>query len=137
MDQTSPPPQPDQATRFLQDKYTGGHVLNFYEGSSYLQWRFAGHPPLFIDLLNAYPDQVMLDYKELIFFSPRGRELLDAMQIDWVILTASVRTPPGNLPLIQFLIRSPNWAKVYQDDAAVIWVRRTGATESLWRAPSK
>ena len=132
-DWASPPPRPDRARGFLRDEHTGGRVLNFYEGSSYLQWRLAGNPPLFIDLLNAYPDQVMLDLKDFVLFTPRGRALLDEMGIDWVILTSSVPNIP-DLPMVQFLMRSRDWAVVYRDEAAIIWVRRTPETEPLWRA---
>jgi hypothetical protein len=135
-DWAPPAARPDQAARFLQEKHTGGRVLNFYEGSSYLQWRLTGNPPLFIDLLNAYPDQVMLDLREFVLFTPRGRVLLDEMQIDWVILTASVPNIP-ELPLVQFLMRSRDWAVVYRDEAAIIWVRRTAATEPVWRTAPK
>jgi hypothetical protein len=122
-DWAPPPARPDRAAEFLRD-HAGGRVLNFYEGSSYLQWRLTGNPPLFIDLLNAYPDQVMLDLKEFVLFTPRARRLLDEMQIDRVILTSSVTVPMGDLGLVQFLMRSPDWAVVYRDDAAIIWARR-------------
>jgi len=133
-DWNAPAPRPDRAAQFLSEKHTGGHVLNYYEGSSYLQWRLAGHPPLFIDLLNAYPDQVMLDYKDFALFTPRGKELLDELRIDWVLLTASVPAPLQTLPLVQFLMRSPHWVVVYRDDAAIIWVRRVPETEPVWNA---
>jgi hypothetical protein len=124
-----PPPRPDDAARALQRAHTGGRVLNCYEGSSYLQWRLAGHPPLYVDLLNAYPDRVTIDLQELVFFTPRGRALLDELRIEWVVLTASIRVPLPYLPLARFLTQSPEWAVVYSDDAATVWARRAAAPQ--------
>jgi hypothetical protein len=42
------PDLPLASSRFLQSRYAKARVFNDYENSSYLQWRFAGHPPLLL-----------------------------------------------------------------------------------------
>jgi hypothetical protein len=131
------PPPPDGAADFLREHHTGGRVFNLYDGSSYLQWRLVGHPPLFIDLLNAYPDRVMIDHDDIVGCSPRGRALLDELRIDWVVFTADLSVPMTNRPLYHFLTRHPGWRVVYRDDAAVVWARRTAATDALPSVPAE
>ncbi|MBV9123004.1 MAG: hypothetical protein JO112_06590, partial [Planctomycetes bacterium] len=119
---------------FLRRHPPAGHLLNDYENSSYLQWSFAGQPPLFIDLLNAYPDQVQVDYQDMVAATPRGRELLDQYPVDEIFLTVN-RPGPSLAPLGDYLDRSPGWARAYAGFDGVIWVRRTPDQEPLWRHP--
>jgi hypothetical protein len=95
-------------------------LLNDYEYSSYLQWALDGQPPLFIDLLNAYPDSVMRDYEEMRKATPRGLELLDRYHIETVYLRPHGETS-GLAPLSLFL--DANWRRIYWWQDGAIWVR--------------
>jgi hypothetical protein len=132
----SPPPgvepQPRRVCNFILARNIPGRMFNDYENSSYLQWRLAGQPPLFIDLLNAYPDEVYLNYREIIAATPRGQALLDEYRIGYAVLT-NFRPGPSLRPLADYLTQSAGWVQIYGDMEAQVWVRRTAEYEDLWR----
>lgn len=116
---------------FVRDRRPAGRIFNDYENSAYLQWRFAGDPPLYLDLLNAYPDQVIADYQDIVDVTPRGRGLLQEQQIGVVLLTTH-RPPPSLARLAKGLdADKKSWARVYAGDDGAIWVRRTPANRDL------
>jgi hypothetical protein len=123
----------DGLVRFVQEHDLGGRVFNDYENSGYLQWRFGGEPALFIDLLNAYPDEVYQHYAEVVQASPRGLAVLEEKQIEWVVLTTN--RPGHSLSrLANHLDAAPGWMRIYADNDGVIWVRRNRESERRWRA---
>jgi len=119
--------------RFIREHELTGRVFNDYENSSYLQWALAGQPELYIDLINAYPDRVMIDYLDILHLSPRGSELLDEQQIEVVVLTTNRASRVSLTPLADYLDASDRWARVFVGKDGVIWVRRTPAYAHLWK----
>ncbi len=105
-----------------------------YESSSYLQWRMAGNPPLFIDMMNVYPDSVSDDFDAIAAVTPRGKSLLARGDIGWVLLTA-LRPPgaPSLTPLANYLDQAVGWLRVYHGSDGVLWVRRTPENEDRFR----
>jgi hypothetical protein len=116
-------PLPEGAARFLK-RHPRARVFNDYEDSSYWQWRLAGHPPLYIDLLNAYPDDLMTDYLQIARASPRGRRLLDRLRVNLVVLRPR-RANEGIARLAAYLDASAQWRRVYNRRDATIWQRST------------
>jgi hypothetical protein len=116
--------------RFLKEP-PPGRMFNDYENSSYLQWRFAGDPPLFIDLLNAYPDQLTRDYHAIIQVTPRGRELLEEYGVGYVVLTAN-RPGPKLARLAGYLDANRRWRRASAGRDGVVWVRHTPEYRYLW-----
>jgi hypothetical protein len=120
---------------FILERRIPGRIFNDYENSSYFQWRFGGRPPLFIDLLNVYSEEVQRDYDAILEVNPRGVAALDERQIGCVILTTIRPHGVTSLkPLADFLDRSSNWIKVHGDGEGSVWVRRTREYEYLWRS---
>lgn len=122
----------DGIVRFVAEHRLEGRVFNDYENSSYLQWRFAGRPPLYIDLLNAYPDAVMIDYRDVVTRTERGRRLLDEQGVGVVVLTTSRGGAPSLAPLADQFDADPRWVRVYGWNDGVVWVRRTAEYEHVW-----
>lgn len=104
-------------------------VFNDYENSSFLQWRFSGQPPLFIDLLNAYPDYLISDYFDIINARSRGRTLLEEKKVQAVILRAHKSDSPL-AKLAQYLNQDARWKRIYSGKDAVIWLRRNVRVET-------
>jgi hypothetical protein len=123
--------------RFLREHEVQGRVFNDYENSSYLQWGLAGRPPLYLDLLNAYPDTVMQDYQDLANLTPRGRELLEEQRIEVVVLTTNRGGAPSLKALARYLDENRRWARVYASGDGVLWVRRTPEFAHLWKRSSR
>lgn len=118
---------PRQAAIRLKNLGVGKRVLNDYETSSYLQWRCAGQPPLYIDLLNAYQARLLFDYFDIMQGKPRGKVLLHDLKINCVFLrrhdmSKMMRT------FISSLDKQPEWRRAYQDANGIIWLRRVTVT---------
>ena len=120
-----------------------GNLFNDYSNSSYLQWRLnradaqgivptRGLNPLYIDLINAYPDGpdgLLMEY--FVFLQGNaveknadkrpGLKLLDNRGVNIVYL-------PRDLDrkwLAQHMNKDKaRWRQVYQDDAGTLWARR-------------
>jgi hypothetical protein len=119
--------------RFIQDNQRAGRVFNDYENAGYLQWRLAGQPALYIDKLNAYPDEVLRNYLEILSVTQRGRRLLDEERIGIVVLTTNRSLTASSLaPLADSLDANSQWVRVYVARDGVVWVRRTPEQEHVW-----
>jgi len=114
---------PDSKIAFIRDRKLTGNVFNSIEDSPYLEWRLEGKVPLFIDILNAYPDQVTRDYSDLISDTPRGRELLKSHNIKYVILANTGSNTRGGIA--EYLAtQEPQWKVIYTDRDGMVWERQ-------------
>lgn len=117
------PELPVTAAQFIAKKCPNARLLADYSSSSYLNWHLAGHPPLYIDLINAYPDQLMTDYFDINDAKPRGLKLLDDLKITHVFI--NYQTREGKIAkFYSYLNRSPRWKIIYQGKDAIIWQRK-------------
>jgi hypothetical protein len=115
---------PVAASRVVKTHYANARIFNDYENSSYLQWSFAGKPPLYIDLLNAYPDRLILDYLDIANAKPRGKKLLDKDRIEVVILRKyDSKSPLAKLGKFLDENRS-RWRRAYSGKDSTVWVRK-------------
>ncbi len=119
---------------FIRAHDLGGRLLNDYETSGYLQWALAGQPPLYLDRMDSYPDEVMRDYQDMVQMTAHGGRVLDRRQIEVVVLATNRGAVQSLAPLAAFLDTSPRWARVFANKAGVIWVRRLPAYAPLWQA---
>jgi hypothetical protein len=123
---------PEGAARRILTGRLPRRVFNDYEDSSYLQWRLNGFDPktyqvptrgrfpLFIDLLNAYPDRLMDEYLAILNATPQGIKRLKARGINCVVLGDH----HWNSGLSKYLQQHrAEWKRVFQDQQSIIWVR--------------
>lgn len=114
---------PVAAAQFIQTKHPKTHLLVDYSTSSYANWHFGGKPPLYIDLINAYPDQLMTDYFDMAYAKPRGLKLLYDTKITHVMISEQVKE--GKIAkFYEYLNKSPRWEAIYHGKDATIWKRR-------------
>ncbi len=126
------PKVPRQATNFfLANKDIAKvRIFNDYENSSFLQWKLGGKPPLYIDLLNAYPDGLLLDYLDIVHANDNGRKLLKSQKIETVMIREY--SPQSSLAnLAKFLDGDKtNWRCVYRKDDGTIWTHRNAVNSA-------
>ncbi len=113
---------PEPAARRLLQVGKGRRVFNDYEFSSYLQWRSAGNPPLYIDLLNAYPDKLLKDYFQIVTAEPEGRKMLRDLDINCVFLRRH-KKGEGMAKLANYLDKQSQWRRVYKGPDGTIWIK--------------
>lgn len=117
------PELPRPSAQFIKDKLPQARLLADYSTSSYLNWHLDGKPPLYIDLINAYPDQLMTDYFDITYKKPRGIKLLYDLQITHVFINETMKD--GKIkPFYQYIRQSPRWKPIYKGKDAVIWHRK-------------
>ncbi|MEO6906504.1 MAG: hypothetical protein ABI210_01310, partial [Abditibacteriaceae bacterium] len=114
------PKVPAQAAQYLKALPTGQHIFNDYEGSSYLEWKLGGKPPLFIDLLNAYHPQIMEDYIKTIDGGDVAAKLLKKWRVNYVVLP-QIQDDQYIGRLFIWISIQPKWEIVYNQPDGVIW----------------
>ena len=99
-----------------------GKMFNDYEYSAALQWLLYGQREFYIDLINAYPPEMLKDYLDIVRTSTRGLQLLESLEIDVVALRP--RKPgEGMNKLAQFLNSDPRWRRIYTGKDGDVWAR--------------
>ena len=98
-------------------------IFNDYLNSSYFQWRFAGHPPLYIDLLNAYPASLLQKYFSIIHADAKGLKQFQELHVDLVAFGPYTKTN-RQFPLAQYLDNNPQWKRVYYGKDGSVWKLR-------------
>jgi hypothetical protein len=141
---------PEGAVRVIEARNLRGRMFNDYENSSYLQWRLNGplqsgpdqgrvltngQRPLYIDLLNAYPDGkngLMMEYLDAVFKPGRAAQVLEQRRINYVVLGAHRRKSP----MVQYLRGQGKitWSHIYKGADADIWVRRNAPKNNPLRS---
>ena len=103
-------------------------IFNDYLNSSYFQWRFAGHPPLYIDLLNAYPAELLQKYFSVIHADAKGLKQFQELHVDLVAFGPYTKAN-RQYPLARYLDNSKEWKRIYHGDDGSVW--------KLQRQPNK
>ena len=114
-----------------------GRLFNDYANSSYLQWRLngtsapvssQGRNPIYIDLLNAYPDGergLLQEYFEMLKGTPESMALMKRRGINLIYLPPQFRKDK-NVGLFRTLLLNPlEWRPVYSGKRdGTLWARR-------------
>jgi len=142
---------PVRVAQIIKERRLPGRIFNDYENSSYLQWSLNGADakgrvparglhPLYIDLLNAYPDAVMKseklpDYFDVLDANAQGIAMIEAKKINTIHLGEDhahdhgVRNAKGKWSrpkngLVDYLNRNRAWKKLLDNDEGILWTRR-------------
>ena len=114
---------PTGMSRYLLTQAPPGRIFNDYEYSAALEWLLRDRRKLYIDLINAYPPQLLFEYFEIAGSSRKGKQLLDERQFDIVALRP--RTPKEGLAnLAKYLDGNSEWTRTYNAKDGTIWVRK-------------
>lgn len=122
---------PVAATRFIEAAKPQGRMWNFWPFGGYLAWQLGPAYPVFMDGRNALarePSLVTRANQSLIepsAFDALAREF----DMQWAITNASANDPFSGAPLA----KSGDWAMVYLDDVAAVYVRQGAQNRALAR----
>ena len=119
-------PYPERACDWMEQHEVRGKAFNAFSFGGYLLWRFYPDPGRlpFMDIHQAGTKQIRYLYAWALQDSTAWHELQQRFHTDYVLLP---RTLPGDSDLADFLDADADWALVFADDAAVLWLRRDGA----------
>ena len=127
-------PVPAGLADFIQEKELPGRIFNDYPTSGYLEWRFGDRLPLYIDLLNAYHEELHLEYGRIVRGIEDGREILERRDIGYIVIASPNPEGPWLRSLEAYLKDDPRWVLVYAKEDGALWVRRTPEYEYVWRS---
>lgn len=124
----SPDDFPFAALQWLQREQPSGRLFCPFHWGGFVGWETRGRTPVFMDgRIPLYPPQVYRDHYDLNYGRPgRMLELLRHYQIETLLL--SLHAYPS---VFTELDRSQEWALVYWDHVAAIYLRRGGADPAL------
>ena len=123
---------PTGKTDFIEDNHIAGRMFNDITDSPYMEWRLSQKRPLFIDIIQAYPDSLTADFFDVMRASPDGITLLDKNNVGFISLSSPRQNEPMP-PLLNYLLQNPRWALVYSHADGTVWVRRTPEYQYLWK----
>jgi tetratricopeptide (TPR) repeat protein len=118
---------PDRAIRYLDDNGVSGHMFHSYNMGGYLIWKTWPRRQVFVDGRNVEYGPVFIALA-INWARPEIWSRLDARwHFDYAVI--------GNSPryVAEVLDASSQWALVFWDDAALVYLRRTPANAALIR----
>ena len=111
---------PTLATETLIESRWPGHIFNDMPFGSYLVWAAQPQYKVFVDTrIELFPIKVLRDYVAISNGLPDWEALLDDYGVNLLMLS-----PHEQATLITHVLNSPDWNLVYQDESAVIFIRR-------------
>ena len=97
-----------------------GRILTTDQWADYLIFRLYPSQRVFFDgRSDFYGPALGAEYRGLMNAAPGWRGTLDRYRFDAALL-------PRDWPLGELLVRDPGWSKVYEDQAAVLFLRKEG-----------
>lgn len=107
---------PVDAVAFMQREQLPRNLYNAFDYGGYLIF-YAPEYPVFIDgRVDLYRDFTE-DYIRVVYGLPPWQDTLNRYQVNTLMLRE-------DYPLVQVLVDHPEWELVYQDDLALLYVRR-------------
>lgn len=96
----------------------GARLFNDAAFGNLIDWQLRATPKVFMDTrLNVYDHRLVGDYRSIQECLPGWQSLLDSYQVDWVFVSPISK-------LGHALLENSSWETRYQDDKAVILVRK-------------
>lgn len=127
----SPVSYPVAATQFLIQNKLPSPIYNFYDWGGYLMWKLYPRYQVFVDGRNTSAET--LEASNRIDNSWNGwLEDFKHYNINAVITRTCYYDSGGPVPLVDSLAKDPDWALVYRDDIAVIFLRKDEKFRNIW-----
>ena len=130
-----------QAADFVSNNKIKGYIFNDYNAGGYLLWRLAATNRIFIDgrvlygeLFDVFRSTVDSPFTRLAYNIYGYRRTLDFFGIDIVMLPGCDEVSGTLIKLVPALLNDPDWALVYADDHALVFVRHSEKNEAVIRA---
>lgn len=126
-------PLPEGALRYLDRVGLGGRVFNTFHWGGYIVWRDFPRRAPFVDGRGYLPAGLLDEMLAARGAPSRLARLQQRYGFDVAVLDYPRDWSPmrDDTPNIDFGLTSPDWALVYWDDVALVYVRRTAALAAL------
>ncbi|MDD4910635.1 MAG: tetratricopeptide repeat protein [Candidatus Omnitrophica bacterium] len=121
---------PDKAAEFILKEGLPENIFNVFNHGSYFIYKLFPRERVFIDgRTELYGGGFFEDYQKILNINePAINNLLERYKINTVILSDNLPTVSG---LMAYLYRRPDWALVYFDEDALIFLRNNERNKAL------
>lgn len=120
---------PAAAADFVRTERLPGNLFNSYDWGGYLMWALYPDYQVFWD--GRQNSVAMFKHGMAVMWLPVWQQTLDRFDVNIIVLKALSGDVGGTYPLHDNLRRSPDWALVYADEVAVVFIRR-GSMPPIW-----
>lgn len=109
---------PVEAVSWLETHAQNGHMFNEFDWGGFLLLKLWPNQQIFMDgHTHIYGEALTREYERVITLGNGWERVLTKYDVKWIIIRA-------NTPLADQLVSSPHWKTAYQDQTAIIFVRR-------------
>jgi len=116
--QFNPVEFPVEAANWLEQNPQAGNMYDYFPWGGYLIYRFWPEQRVFIDgQLDFYGEEFTREYKQILSADEGWEDLVAQYDIAWMLI-------PPDEPLAILLHTDPGWARLYEDQTAVIFRKR-------------
>jgi tetratricopeptide (TPR) repeat protein len=112
---------PERALQYLDRVEATGRVFNTFQWGGYLAWRDFPRRQAIVDGRGHLPQTVLAD----MHFATVNVQVLDRLQATYGFDVVLVAYPRAPAPGADVAFVSPQWALVYWDDVALVYLRRS------------
>ena len=117
---------PQKMSEFLLTKAPQGRIFNDYESSAGLEWFLKGKRDIYIDLINAYPPELLTEYIAITNSdkSNKALQVLETKKIDLIALRPLKKKNEPLEPFVKFITHSTDWKLIYNENDGRVWHRK-------------
>ena len=113
---------PEAAVNFIKANHLSGRMFNTMNWGGYLLWNLSPAVTIFVDGRTLDPGR-LVSYTHVLWMTPEGRRFFEQAGFDLVLVPYSNTFTGENYPIINYLLRSPDWQPAYQDEAGYLFTR--------------
>ncbi|MCP4363656.1 MAG: hypothetical protein GY796_37125 [Chloroflexi bacterium] len=111
---------PIAAVNAIENKLPEGVMFNEFSWGGYLLYRLWPEKKVFIDAqTDFYGEELTREFLQIANAETGWEDKLDHYDVQWIII-------PPTIPLADWLAQTTRWEQIYDDETAVIWVRKPG-----------
>ncbi len=114
---------PEKAASFIEEHHLPGRIFNHFNWGGYLIWRLYPERRVFIDG-RALSLKAFSDYTEILWDKDKWKALLGYYGVRVIVMPRSNPLTGELYELINRLYEDPDWALVYSDDTAMVFLNR-------------
>ena len=110
---------PVEAIDAVADDLPAGNMFNEFHWGGYLLYRLWPEKDVFIDAQSDfYGEELTREFLHIMNADSGWEKKLDDYDVDWIII-------PPTTPLATWLPQTTGWEQIFEDDTAVIWIRKS------------
>jgi hypothetical protein len=127
-----PLPGNEASAEFLKSEKIAGPIFNNYDIGGYLIWSLPTSEKVFVDTRpEAYPDPFFSETYKPMQENPDVFKRVDAQyNFNTVVFSRNDITPWG-MNFLKTIREDPNWAPVFEDDYALIYLKKNETNQSI------